>query len=182
MISVDLRWTTELTSSDYEELGRLFDSEYEEGWGQWSPKTGYGYARGELHALARSRGQLLGYAATARRFIGVGPKEVLIAGTGGVITRKDARGTGVGRQVLAALQEANREFAPVEYGFLGCREEVVPFYEACGYTRLNQLTIDVSPQDAMTVIRSDGPTLICAGTKPISSWPDGTIDLRGLPW
>jgi aminoglycoside 2'-N-acetyltransferase I len=182
MITVDLRWTTELTNDDYEDLASLFDSEYENGWGLWSPKTGYGYARGELHALARSKGELLGYAATARRFIGVGPNEVLTAGTGGVITREDARGIGVGRQVLAALQEANREFAPAEYGFLGCRKEVVPFYEACGYTRLHQLTIDVSPQDAMTVIRSNGPTMICAGTKPISSWPEGTINLRGLPW
>jgi aminoglycoside 2'-N-acetyltransferase I len=107
---------------------------------------------------------------------------VLIAGTGGVITRNDARGTGVGRQVLATLQEANRKFAPADFGFLGCREEVVPFYEACGYKRVHQLTMDISPQDAMTVLKSHGPTMICAGTKPVSRWPEGIINLRGLPW
>jgi aminoglycoside 2'-N-acetyltransferase I len=182
MLTVDLLWTTNLTPGDYADMAGLFDSEYAADWGPWDPKHGYGYAAGELHALARRDGQLLGYAATARRFVGVGAGEVLVAGTGGVITRKDCRGTGIGRQVLSALRDANCSFAPAHFGLLGCREEVVPFYRACGYTRVHSAIVDVSPLDAVTVSRSQGPTMICAGTEPVHMWPAGAIDLRGLPW
>jgi aminoglycoside 2'-N-acetyltransferase I len=182
MMSLDLRWTTELTPADYAELGVLFDGEYAAEWGPWNPKRGYGYAAGELHALARRGGQLLGYAASARRFVGVGAKEVVIAGTGGVLTRKDVRGMGIGRQVLAALQDASRSAAPADFGFLGCREEAVPFYQSCGYVRIHSLVLDVSPRDAMTVAKGHGPTMICPGIRPVDAWPEGTIDLRGLPW
>lgn len=182
MTSIELRWTTELTPVDYADMAALFDSEYADEWGPWDPKQGYGYAQGELHALARRDGQLLGYAASARRFIGVGTDELLIAGTGGVLTRKDARGIGVGRKVLLALQDTSRSCAPADFGLLGCREEVVTFYESCGYTRIHSLILDVSPRDAMTVVRSHGPTMICAGTRSADDWPEGTIDLRGLPW
>lgn len=163
-------------------MAELFDSEYAQEWGPWNPKQGYGYANGELHGMARSNGKLLGYASTARRFIGVGEREVVIAGTGGVITSAESRGMGVGRQILAALQEASRSFAPADFGLLGCRDEVVPFYRSCGFTRIDTLIRDISPRDAMTVVQSQGPTMICAGTRPVEAWPVGVIDLRGLPW
>lgn len=94
----------------------------------------------------------------------------------------DARGAGVGSEVLSALQEAVRGYAPADFGFLGCREEVVPFYESCGHARIHSLVLDVSPRDAITLVRSHGPTVICAGTRSVDDWPEGAIDLRGLPW
>lgn len=102
MTSVEFRCTTELTSADYADLAALFDSEYADLGGPWNPKHGYGYAQGELHDLARRDGQPLGHAASARRFIVVGTDEPLIAGTGGILTRRDVRGTGIGTEVLSA--------------------------------------------------------------------------------
>ncbi|WP_426997853.1 GNAT family N-acetyltransferase [Pseudarthrobacter sp. N5] len=182
MLSIDLRWATQLTATDHADMAALFDSEYARDWGPWNPKHGYGYANGELHAMARNNGKLLGYATTARRFIGVGGREVVIAGTGGVITRAESRGIGIGRQVLSALQEASHGLAPADFGLLGCREDVVPFYRSCGFFRVDSLIRDICPHDAMTVVGSHGPTMICAGTRPVEAWPEGDIDLRGLPW
>ncbi len=181
-IDVVLRWTTQLTPDDYAEMAALFDREYAAGWGPWHPRTKYGYAEGELHALARLDGRLVGYAASARRFIGVGEQEVVVAGMGGVMADPDVRRRGVGRAVVAALQEAGRAAAPTPFGLLGCREEVVAFYQSCGFRRTDQVVRDVSPRDGMTVVESNGPTMICAGTEPLAAWPDGVIDLRGLPW
>ena len=48
-----LRWATELTPSDVADLAALLDREYAAAWGPWHPRTGYGYAPGELHVLAR---------------------------------------------------------------------------------------------------------------------------------
>lgn len=182
MTTLSLRWTTELSARDYADMAVLFDSEYLEDWGSWNPKRGYGYARGELHCFARVGGKLVGYAASARRFIGVGNDEVLIAGVGGVLTAAEARGQGVGRGVLFGLQEAMRGLAPADFGLLGCREDVVTFYQSCRFTLIESRIRDVSPRDAMSVIESGGPTLICEGTKPVEAWPVGIVDLRGLPW
>ncbi|WP_373427287.1 GNAT family N-acetyltransferase [Arthrobacter globiformis] len=132
MTSVELRWTTELTPIDYIGMAALFDSEYVDVWGPWTPKRGYGYARGELHALARSDGQLVGYAATARRFIGVGQTEVLIAGTGGVVTRQDSRGTGIGGEVLSALQDAAASFAQLIMAFSAAARKSCPSMRPVG--------------------------------------------------
>lgn len=87
-----------------------------------------------MHALARQDGQPLGYAAIARRFIGAGDDEVLIAGTG------------CGSQVVTALQDAINAFAPADFGCLGCRKGVVHFNEACGYARIDSFVLDVSPR------------------------------------
>ncbi|WP_159825763.1 GNAT family N-acetyltransferase [Arthrobacter sp. 9AX] len=182
MTSLELRWTTQLSASDYADMAVLFDSEYEDEWGPWNPKQGYGYARGELHCLVRDGGNLVGYAASARRFVAVGKGEVVVAGIGGVLTAAATRGQRIGHGMMSSLQEAMRGDAPAEFGLLGCREEVVPFYQSCGFVLVESLIRDVSPRDAMTVIESAGPTLVCAGTKSIEAWPAGTIDLRGLPW
>jgi len=179
---MELRWTTQLCDDDYADMAALFDSEYAEDWGPWNPKHGYGYARGELHSFARVDGELVGYAASARRFVGVGMGEVVVAGIGGVVTGAAARGQGIGREVVSALQDAMRGLAPADFGLLGCRTEVVPFYQSCGFALLHSVIRDISPIDAMTVIESQGPTLVCAGLRPIEAWPAGIIDLRGLPW
>jgi aminoglycoside 2'-N-acetyltransferase I len=177
-----LRWATELTPADHAAMAALFDAQYAAEWGPWHPRSGYGYAPAELHVLARLDGRLVGYAGSARRFVGVGDGEVVVAGIGGVLTAPEVRGRGVGRAVLTALQEAARGPARAQYGLLGCREQVVPFYESCGFRRTGQLVRDLDPRDARTVVESHGPTLVCAGTRPLEEWPGGTIDLRGLPW
>jgi aminoglycoside 2'-N-acetyltransferase I len=181
-LEVELRWATELDSGHVDELTVLFDTEYAGEWGPWNPRTGYGYAAVELHALSRLDGRLVGHAGSGRRFVGVGDGEVVVAGIGGVLTAPDVRGRGVGRALLGALQDAARGSAPADFGLLGCREDVVPFYESCGFRRTEQLVRDLSPRDGSTVVEGRGPTLVCAGTRQLADWPDGTIDLRGLPW
>lgn len=118
-----------------------------------------------------------------RRQISVGDQEVTIAGTGGVLILPNYRKYGLGRKLLFALQEASRTIAPVEYGYLGCREEVVPFYEASGYKRIHATERFVSDDDQITVIEHTGsPIMICSGTKDLKEWPTGTIDIRGMAW
>lgn len=182
VVDVELRWATELVAGDYQEMAGLFDSEYADGWGAWTPKGGYGYARGELHALVRAGGLLVGYGASGRRFVGVGGAQVVVAGTGGVITRAGSRGRGVGRSVLAALGEASRTWAAADFNLLGCREEVAGFYESCGFVRVANPVRDVSPRDGASVVQGQGPTLVSPGTKSMGQWPQGLVDLRGLPW
>jgi len=182
VVEVELRWTTELTAADHTELAVLFDGVYAADWGPWNARTGYGYATAELHALARENGVLVGYAATGRRFVSVGGSEVVISGLGGVITRDRNRGQGVGRRVVGALMQAGTGSAAADFGYVGCRPEVVPFYRSCGFSPVHNVVRELSTADAATVVESQGPTLIHAGTRTVDQWPDGVVDLRGLPW
>ncbi|WP_432971747.1 hypothetical protein [Dactylosporangium sp. CA-233914] len=70
----------------------------------------------------------------------------------------------------------------VDFGFLQCREAVTGFYASTGWTRVPNPTRFLSVRDARTVNEGEFPTFVRPGRRPLSEWPDGLIDLRGLPW
>ena len=176
-------WHDELADEQLTQLGRLFDAEYGTEDGPWNPDAPYGYAPAELHVVAVRDGQTVGHVGIQRRMISVGEHEVLVAGTGGVLVAPPHRASGLGARLLTAAQEATRRMAPAEYGYLGCREEVVPFYEFCGYTR-RHLTERCHAHDGSgRVLETTGtPVMVCSGTRDKDTWPRGTVDLRGRPW
>jgi hypothetical protein len=63
------------------------------------------------------------------------------------------------------------------FGLLLCREEVQPFYQNLGWQVVNGPLVFEQPG-----VRLMWPLSVmilpCRGTE----WPDGVIDLRGLPW
>lgn len=182
-IEVVTVWDRDLTKKQLVGIKELFDNEYAALYGAWNQTQPYGYSPAELHVLAVKDGQVVGNIGMQRRQISVGNQEVTIAGTGGMLISPSYRKYGLGRKLLSALQEASRTIAPVDYGYLGCREDVVPFYEASGYTRIVATERFVSDDDQITVIQHTGsPIMICSGTKAVKEWPTGTIDIRGTAW
>ena len=88
---------------------------------------------------------------------------------------------------MTHAQQAMRDDDRVDFGYLGCREEVVSFYERTGWTRVHAVERHVSMVDATEVVTSaDGPILIFAADADSGSgaeqWPQGDIDLNGTPW
>lgn len=163
------------------DLGALFDSEYLDEHGAWNPDRPYGYSPADVHTLAYFGAKLVGHVGYQRRTIAVGTGEVLIAGTGGVLIDQHARGGGLGLRVMARAGEAMIADGQVDFGYLGCREEVVPFYQRAGWQRIAATERHVSMHDPHEVVQSvAGPILIL----PIRDldWPSGDIDLRGTPW
>ncbi len=86
---------------------------------------------------------------------------------------------------MSHAQQAMRDDDRVDFGYLGCREEVASFYERTGWSRVTAVERHASMRDAsVTVTSSEGPILVFAagsGTDA-DSWPEGDIDLRGTPW
>lgn len=157
MADISSVWHRELTTEQTDQLGQLFDAEYGTDEGPWNPDAPSGYAPAELHVMAVEGGRVVGHVGTQRRMIFVGDREVLVAGTGGVLVTGTGgvlvspshRGQGCGARLLAAAQHAARSIAPADYGYLGCREEPVPFYESCGYKRI-EVTERYLPRDGST--------------------------------
>jgi aminoglycoside 2'-N-acetyltransferase I len=170
-----------LTGSQLAALRELFDREYFAEYGVWDPDQPYGYSPATVHTLAFVDSDLVGHIGFQQRTISVGEAEVVVAGTGGVLVDQQARGNGLGGRLMRRAQRAMREDAQIRFGYLGCREDVVPFYERSGWRRIRAVERHVSMQDPRaTVVSSDDPILIF----PIRDmdWPRGDIDLRGTPW
>lgn len=164
-------------------LQGFFDSEYLDDCGQWNLDEPYGYSPADFHVLAFQGTVLVAHVGFQRRVISVGTDDVLVAGTGGVLVDQRFRGTGLGGRAMRHAQKAMRDEAGAEFGFLGCRKEVVPFYESAGWVQVHATERCLSRVDQTSVIVSQGgPTLVCSSTRDASAWPNGDIDLRGTPW
>ena len=183
MADICLVWHEQLTGEQLDQLGELFDAEYRAHEGAWNPDGPYGYAPAELHVMAVEGGRVVGHAGTQRRMISVGDHEVLVAGTGGVLVSPSHRGQGLGARLLAATHDAARSIAPADYGYLGCREAMVPFYESCGYKRI-EVTERFRSRNgsSQTVEETGAPVMVCTGTRDVDTWPPGSVDLRGRCW
>jgi aminoglycoside 2'-N-acetyltransferase I len=165
------------------DLRRLFDAEYLAEHGPWDPDLPYGYAPAGHHVLGLRDGTVVGHVGLQRRTIGVGRSDVVVAGVGGVLVAAGCRGSGVGRALLDEAAEVARDRVGADVGYLGCREEVVPFYRSCGWSRIVVREHSASRLDGRPVVQEAGPPILLqAACRPIAEWPPGDVDLRGRPW
>ena len=179
--SIEVIAHQELTEADLRGLRQLFDSEYLTEFGQWDPQQPYGYAPHDVHIMARIEGRVIGHVGWARREIVVGTETLAIAGVGGVLICADARGMRLGRELMSSAAQSIRDRGRVAFGYLGCREQVVPFYESCGWTRIRARERSVG-RDGEPVVDEPGPPILILPIAPFEMWPEGDIDLRGRAW
>ena len=171
-----------LSPSEVEELRRMFDDEYLDQFGMWDPKEPYGYAGHEVHVVARAYDTVVGHVGWARRLIEVGDSEVVIAGVGGVLVSSQARGSHLGERLMRCAAGSMSDAGGVEFGYLGCREDVVPFYVSCGWHRVSAPERSISRRGLPVLDRAGPPLLVLPVERELASWPEGTIDLRGRAW
>lgn len=164
----------ELASSHLAELRRLFDDEY--------PDQPYGYAPHDLHVIVRVGNRIVGHAGWGRRAISVSGEDIVIAGVGGVLISEQARGQGLGAQLMGRAALSMRDHGGIAFGYLGCREDVVPFYAACGWRRIVAGERSVGRNEEPVADPPGQPLLILPVDASFQSWPHGYIDLRGRAW
>ncbi|MGQ7461831.1 GNAT family N-acetyltransferase [Streptococcus suis] len=173
--------TEDLLAKQVQAIKDLFDREYRDGYGEWNLKQPYGYAPQDYHLLAYQGEDLVGHMGSQVRTISVGAEESLIAGIGGVLIAPEFRGKGLGRAMMTRLLEENTQTLAVDFSYLGCREEVVPYYEACGFYRMERLERFINrltnmSQEELSIV------MIASGQKNWRNFPSGRIDLHGRPW
>lgn len=181
-LSIEVLAHDALADRDLDLLRRLFDREYLETFGPWDPEQPYGYAGHDTHVIARSSdGGIVAHVGWAHRTVGVGESEVRIAGVGGVLVSQGAREGGLGRALMARAAESMVDDGRIEFGYLGCREEVVPFYISCGWQRIAATEHSVSRTGTPFSVEP-GPPLLVLPVADDRHWPTGSIDLRGRAW
>ncbi|MET2010159.1 GNAT family N-acetyltransferase [Microbacterium chocolatum] len=173
----------DLTRAQLTSLRDLFDREYRSSHGEWDPDRPYGYSPADVHVIATDAGRVIGHVGFQTRWIRIGRGNILIAGVGGVLVHPEHRSCGLGRQLMWACHESMLGGTDARFGYLGCREEVVPFYESVGWSRVEVVERCISREDQTTVeISANTPILIRPVHAKLGDWPEGDVDLRGTPW
>jgi hypothetical protein len=151
------------------ELVRWFDKEF--------GKIPFQWAGPDWYVLALSDDKLSGRVAIVERKVSVNGGLIEIAGISGVITATECRGQGVGNTMLRSAAEFIQTQLKINYGLLLCRSQVAPFYEQLGWKIIDGPTTFDQPS-GKTVF----PRLTMVLELDEKPWPDGPVDLCGLPW
>jgi predicted N-acetyltransferase YhbS len=177
-------WETALTPTEHLALSALLRAAFP--GPQFAPDRSWpsSWARKQARIwLADADDAPVAHLGIERRLVGTPAGDLLIAGVGDVAVSPAHQDTGLGAELMRALDTALRsgEFA-VDFGFLQCREAVTGFYARTGWTAVGNPTRHLSVTDARTVREGRWPTFVRPGRRGLADWPAGLIDLRGLPW
>jgi GNAT superfamily N-acetyltransferase len=137
---------------------------------RWRPK--------ELHFVVEAAGRPVSHVGLLRHTVAVGGRAVLVGGIGGVITRGDAQGSGYASLALERAATFMRDELDVEFGFLFCRDPLVPFYERHGWHLLAAPVTVSQAEDPPLVMPLNSMVLPFAGRR----WPQGPVSLESMPW
>ncbi|WP_230854929.1 GNAT family N-acetyltransferase [Arthrobacter terrae] len=99
-----------------------------------------------------------------------------------MLVSENARGFGLGERLLRAAHRSMLEAEGIQFGYLGCRETVVPFYRSCGWQRISVCERSVSREGRVVEDPPGQPLLILPIASSLSDWPTGVVDLRGRAW
>jgi GNAT superfamily N-acetyltransferase len=131
----------------------------------------------DLRFLLYDNGELVSHAGILQHSVNVDGEAIPVAGLGGVVTVPAAQRRGFARQLVQhALKHAEIEWQ-VEAGLLFCRPEMIAYYSALGWQRVESRVMIEQPEGKIT---SPLPVMVL----PFRDlhWPTGTIELEGLPW
>jgi len=107
----------------------------------------------------------------------VGGQPVKLGGIGNVATKVEWRKRGYARSALKTAQNFLRDPLKVDFGMMIATEQMVPRYEKLGWKVAAQ-SMWIDQPDGKTTLNY--PVMILPVCK--QEWPDGGIDLCGLPW
>ena len=139
--------------------------------------TGIKWARPDWAVMVWEDEDLVSNIHIILRVARVGHHEVKLGGIGNIATKVEWRQRGYASEALKVAQDFLREPLGVDFGLMIATQEMVPHYEKVGWAVV---------ADSMSIEQPDGqtklnyPVLVLPVCK--QEWPEGPIDLRGLPW
>lgn len=178
------RWESDLTTAEHDVLAELLgtvlgairaeDAQHFTGGRSWAGQ------RPEFRLLGYDEDGLVAHIGVLRRFLRVGETDQLVADLGLFAVRRDAQRRNLGSELLAELAKLLNELA-VPFGFLGCRDELVPFYSRNGWQRLPGVTVrHGAPWEPREQLRFDEPLFVLPVMADLADWPAGDIDRNGM--
>lgn len=134
-----------------------------------------------MHVIAYNDDAISGYVGWACWETTVGEQNLGVAGIGGVLVSDSVRGLRLGPRLINEAANSMKDAAGIDFGYLGCREEVAPFYQSCGWTRVAAAERSL---DRAGAPRTDslGQAFLILPIDASTEWPSGEVDLKGRTW
>ena len=151
----------------------LLDAMYQREFG-WDRLV---YAAPEWYLMGNVGDSPVGRVGMLQRTITVGETSLPVGGITGVVTEPEWRGQGVASRLVRQAVRFLSDELGLQFGLLTCQRRLGPFYEKLGWGPVEGPTVYAQPDGPRTC---PGLTMIVeCGSAP---WPEGPIDMRGLPW
>jgi GNAT superfamily N-acetyltransferase len=131
----------------------------------------------EWYILGHLSGKLATHVGVLQRTITVGRASLLIAGVCYLVTEPEYRGRGFASVVMSEAVAFVKNKLGLAFGLLTCKTRLESLYAKTGWRTVVGPTVFAQ---ADSVRNCGGLTMVneCGET----SWPEGKIDLCGLPW
>jgi aminoglycoside 2'-N-acetyltransferase I len=145
--------------------------------GEHSEEEPNEWADSDWMGLGRVDGELVTQLCLLKREIRVGDLRLEVGGIGGVATLPAWQRRGMSSVLMGAAAQFMQEEIKVTFGLLVCAEETQPFYARLGWKTVAKecwFSGKKELQCMQTVV------MIIPLSKEI--WPEGKINLCGLPW
>jgi aminoglycoside 2'-N-acetyltransferase I len=136
---------------------------------RWRPK--------DWHFFLDVDGRTVNHVGILKHTIRVGERAVVVGGVGGVVTVPEAQGRGYAQKTLQRAVEFMRDELGVEFGFLFCRDQLVPFYARQGWQLVNE-PVEIEQDTGNIVSPFNVMVLGCRS----DAWPPGAVSLDSRPW
>jgi predicted acetyltransferase len=139
--------------------------------------TGIKWASADWTVMVWEDEELVSNVHIIERLAQVDRKTVRLGGIGNVATKVEWRKRGYASAALKVAQEFLADPLKVDFGLMICTEPMIPYYEKMGWKLVAQ---------SLMMEQSDGkkalnyPVMVLPVSK--ENWPEGMIDLYGLPW
>jgi predicted acetyltransferase len=139
--------------------------------------TGTKWATADWTVMVWEDEDLVSNVHIVERTVRVGEKPVRLGGIGNVATKVEWRKRGFARSALKAAQDFLLDPLKVDFGMMIATEPMVSRYEKLGWKMVAK-SMCIDQPDGKTTLNY--PVMVL----PVCSqvWPEGEIDLCGLPW
>ncbi len=135
------------------------------------------FASPDWHILLRIERTLLSQVSLFLRTGCVEEKAVRLVGIGSVATAPEWRRQGLATMALQGTTSFAREKLDAEFGLLICAPQLIRFYDRLGWREASGPLVFDQPDGKVTF--QDVTMILPLRGRP---WPNGPIDLCGLPW
>ena len=135
------------------------------------------YATPHWYVVGWVGDELVGRVGVLERVISVNGIPLHVGGITGVVTEPDYRMRGVSRKLVRCGLEFLLDEHQIPLAVLTCNRKVGPIYERLGWRTVHGPTVYAQPGGPRTC-----PGLTMVAESGSAAWPDGPIDMRGLPW
>jgi GNAT superfamily N-acetyltransferase len=137
----------------------------------------FAWASGNLYVIGWVDGTIVASLQIIDRMAKIGDLPVRLGGIGGVATHPDHRRRGYASALMNRAGDFLRNDLKVDFGLLICAQSKIHLYNSVGWQEIKGPLLVDQPTGKIVF---DTVTMILPCS--LSTWPDGVVDICGLPW